>query len=404
VQQLEKETLAAREKILAELQAAGMVRANGSRDTKVAKARMRDVMGEDHRKTNSGDVCLDADACEASEDPLLEAYAEYSTLDKVLKNDIPALYKGTVTPIQTRYGLADTGRTTSSGPNIQNVRRLPGIRECFRPRPGYVYAQADYHAFELFALAQACKKMFSGESKLADALNAGMDPHTQMAADILGKSYDETLMLVKAKNHSADMARQTGKTANFGFPGGLGAKRLVEFAKKGYGVVISETEAKMLRTQWLKTWPEMVKYFNAIEDMEYFHNYFILLPKSGRLRGHATYTAACNSLFQGLAADAAKEALFRVSKACFVDKESPLYGSILVAFVHDEIICESPLDKAPEAAEELSRLMEEGAELHMPDMKLKAEPCLMTVWSKNARTLRDENGRLMPWSPTLDTP
>ena len=118
---LEAATVAARNQVLATLQAAGLVRANGTRDTKLAKKQMLAAMGEDHRKTATGDVCLDADSCEASEDPLLEAYAEYSTLDKVLSNDIPMLYGGVTVPIQTRYGLADTGRTTSSKPNIQNV-------------------------------------------------------------------------------------------------------------------------------------------------------------------------------------------------------------------------------------------------------------------------------------------
>jgi hypothetical protein len=398
VRALEAATVQARNAVVQTLLAAGLVRTNGSRDTKKAKAAMIAAMGEGHRKTATGDVCLDADACEASEDPLLEDYAAFSTLDKVLSNDIPALYKGTTTPIQTRYGLADTGRTTSSGPNIQNVRRLPGIRECFRPRPGYVYAQADYHAFELFALAQTCLDIF-GSSTLAETLNDGWDPHTLVAGAIIGHGYNRTKELVKLKDPDADNARQTAKVANFGFPGGLGFKRLVDFAKKGYNVTITEVEARALKATWLEQYPEMRQFFAYVDTLKRNDSYTLQVKRSGRWRSGASYCAACNSHFQGLAADGAKAALFLVSRACYVEPTSPLFGSRIVAFVHDEIILESPVDKAPEAAEELSRLMVQGAKEHMPDMNIRAKPCLMSVWSKMASTLRDDTGRLVVWNP-----
>ena len=51
---------------------------------------------------------------------------------------MPILLKGIKTPVQTRFEpLLETGRTSSSAPNIQNIKRLVGMRECFRPRPGY---------------------------------------------------------------------------------------------------------------------------------------------------------------------------------------------------------------------------------------------------------------------------
>lgn len=79
-------------------------------------------------------ISLDSDACQDSGDPLLEAYAEASSLGKVLTNDVPALRKGTTEPIHTHFDLVETGRTSSAGPNIQNPRRIYGVRECFVPR------------------------------------------------------------------------------------------------------------------------------------------------------------------------------------------------------------------------------------------------------------------------------
>lgn len=116
-----------------------------SRDTKAAKARMREACARDGiplRLTKGGeksapDVCLDSDACNSSGDPLLEAYAEYSSMAKVLSNDVEMLRRGVVVPIHTHFDLADTGRVTSAKPNVMNPRRLAGVRECFVPR-GYV--------------------------------------------------------------------------------------------------------------------------------------------------------------------------------------------------------------------------------------------------------------------------
>lgn len=75
-------------------------------------------------------VALDADACEVTDDPVLLMYAEHSTLKKVLSNDVTALARGVMWPVHTRYGLAETGRTTSSKPNIQNWVRSRSCAVC----------------------------------------------------------------------------------------------------------------------------------------------------------------------------------------------------------------------------------------------------------------------------------
>lgn len=133
----------------------------GSRDTKSAAARLLAVAGDGLvRLTKTGIkvlgngkirevtadvirgnfeewgpyVALDSDACQESADPLLEAYAEASSLVKVLSNDVAAWAQGVYLPVHTHFDLAATTRTTSAGPNVQNPRRLPGVRECIVPR------------------------------------------------------------------------------------------------------------------------------------------------------------------------------------------------------------------------------------------------------------------------------
>jgi len=67
-------------------------------------------------------------------------------------------------------------------------------------------------------------------------------------------------------------------------------------------------------------------------------------------------------------------------------------------FVHDELIVECPEETAPEAADEVSRLMIEAMEEYTPDVPIEAEPALMRRWSKNAESIRDANGRLEVWT------
>lgn len=399
VAQLKVQTVAEIQRLETDLIAAGLIRKDGSRDTKAATARMLEVMGPRHRKTKGGGVSLDRDSCKASDDPLLTDYGDVAQLKAVLAKDVPMLEAGTFLPVHSRFDMAASGRTTSSSPNIQNLRRMPGIREAFVPRPGMVYAQADYPGLELRTLAQVCIDLF-GKSELANMLNAGLDPHLAVAARILGVSYDEAKANKKRKD--VDNARQVGKVANFGFPGGLGIEKLCLFAKKTYRVNITPDEAKALKRTWQETLPEMREFFAYVGRLtdNPSGEATLMQLRSKRLRGGATYTAACNSFFQGLGADATKHAAWLVAKACYVDRSSPLFGSRIANYVHDEIICETPATpNAHEAALELCNLMRKGANEWLPDVPFREiEPLLMRVWSKDAEALPHwETGRLVPW-------
>jgi DNA polymerase-1 len=397
-----------RKNILKQLQSTGLVRADGTRDIKKAAERMVKVMGSEERckRTDSGGIKLDEEACKDSEDPVLISYAEYTSLGTVLNKDIPALLRGEVTPIHSYFrSFVASGRTSSSSPNLQNIRRLPGIRECFVPRPGMVFLDADYDGLELRTLAQVCMTLL-GKSKLAELLNSGADPHLEVAAKVLKIDYHDAQ--ARKKQPDVAQARQLGKVANFGFPGGLGFKTLVQFAK-GYGATLTEDEARILKQDWLRAFPEMKDYFEMIaghvgesglqdDDLANVEQVF-----SKRLRGGATYTAACNSYFQGLGADATKAAGFLLAKECYVKRDSPLFGCRVVNYIHDQFIVECVPERAHEAAMRLARVMEEGAAPFLPDVPPKvSEPVVCKFWSKNAQQVFDEEGRLVPWPLDAD--
>jgi len=354
----------------------------------------------------------------------LHAVGERSGVEKILTTYVPTLFEGTQGPICTSYNeLVASGRGSAYNPNLQNPPRKGGIRECFVPRPGYLYALCDYSFVELVTLAQTCLDMF-GWSKLADAINAGLDPHLDMAASDLGIPYAEALR--RKADPDVTEYRQRAKARNFGFPGGLGAGTYVAYAE-GYGVFLTEHEAKQEKEKWFAKWPEMRLYYDHFGRLTLGDQKFtaIQLP-TGRVRGGVGFCDGCNTFFQGRAADGIKRAGWYVTKECYLrdpypaDTEyeasgpvlralarlcagipggSPLYGSRPVLFLHDELILEVPEQTAAEAAKRLSDVMIEGMREVVPDVRVGTEYALVRRWYKGAGPAYDATGRLIPWEP-----
>jgi DNA polymerase-1 len=103
---------------------------------------------------------------------------------------------------------------------LHSMPRTGGVRECFVARDGYVYSSEDYAAGELVTLADACLRVV-GWSKMADALNAGLDPHLALAGTANNKTYEQMLAAKKAKEPWLDPQRQVYKKTNFGMGGGM---------------------------------------------------------------------------------------------------------------------------------------------------------------------------------------
>ena len=287
----------------------------------------------------------------------------------------------------------------SSGPNLQNLKRRRGVRECYVPRPGYLFAACDIDKAELHTLAQVCKRVL-GFTRLGDRLNAGFDPHLDVGAQLLGISYDEAV--ARRKDPAVKRARLHAKPANFGFPGGMGVDGFLTYAKGTYNISFAYEDAARLRQTWLDTWPEMDRYFQWINALlgqagvaTIVHLY------SNRERGLVPYCVACNSFFQGLAADGAKAAMWAVAKGQYADPSSPLYGSRTVNFIHDELLVEVPEARAAECAHELQRVMVEAFNPWVPDYPVTAGVALMHRWSKDAEPVYNSDGELIPWTEAM---
>jgi len=381
------------------LQQAGIYRANGTKDLTRVRELVSASYGGQPPTTAKGAVSTATAILEECSNPDLRLLASISAEQKLLTTYVPLLRAGTKRPINARYSLVDSGRTSASKPNVQNQPRYGGVRECFVPRAGHVYVCADYHIAELCSLAQVLLNMY-GSSRMAKALQEGRELHIETAAGILGIKYEEALERHKAGDKEVKRARQLAKAMNFGLPGGLGAESFVSFAKTTYGVEINANRAKQLKDLWLRRYPEMTRYFRDIGQQ--CNNgggvYTLEQSVSKRKRGNVHFTSACNSHFQGLTADGAKAALTEVVRESFIEKDSALFGCRAVVFVHDEIIMECPEERAPEAAERLSTVMVEQMKRYCPNIPVKAEAHLMNRWYKNAEPVY-RDGVLVLWEP-----
>jgi hypothetical protein len=343
---------------------------------------------------------------------VLSALGERSGVEKLLGTYVPVLLDGTQRPINPSFNeLVASGRSSCYNPNLQNPPRKGGIRECFIPRHGYLYAFCDYSFIELCTLAQSCLEMF-GWSAMADAINSGLDPHLDMAASMLGVTYEEAIARKKQGDPKITEFRQMSKALNFGFPGGLGAAKFVDYARDGYGVTLTEGEARRRKEEWYKKWPEMRQYHQHFGGLTLGDRRFTLVqPGSGRIRGDVGFCDGANSVFQGRAADGIKRAGWYISQECYLGyskywprevrgaKKSPLFGSFIVLMLHDELILEVPEATAHEAVHRQSEVMVLGMREVVPDVKVGTEFAIARRWYKGAAPVYDANGRIQPWEP-----
>lgn len=404
VDALEKKTAVRSAELLEELQASTLIRKDGSKNTKILKTLIEQnypgpvPCTDPSGKYPNGQTKTSAVVVEECNQPILNNLTEYTKLEKLQSTYISKLHDPIVHAGYAAVG-AVTDRTSSFQPNLENQPRDPGVRECFVPRPGCVFISCDYDCQEMRTFAQTCLDIF-GHSSLAEQFqaNKNFDPHLKFAAEaLLGITVKEALKLKKEKNPDFKKFRQRAKASNFGFPGGMGAKTFVAYAR-GYEATFTIEEAEQIKKTWYAFVNETSDYFRHINTLvgqmgEGTQTY----PRSGLRRAGIGYCDAANGYFQGLAAHISKAALFEVAVKCYTDKKSWLYGSRPVVFVHDEIIIETQEEWAHEAAKELEQVMVDAMQVWTPDVPAAASATIMRYWSKEAEETYNSTGRLIPW-------
>jgi DNA polymerase I-like protein with 3'-5' exonuclease and polymerase domains len=286
--------------------------------------------------------------------------------------------------------LMNTGRTSSSGPNLQNISRDGGIRELFTAPPGRALVVVDFGALELHTLAEIIQYHFKTPGVLQLLLHNNIDPHSvlsMMIAEIVSPGimckYDQE-SFKKALKGDLSWIRRLSKAANFGIAGFMGAKSFVEYCANGYNVTITQAQAEMIISCYYKIYTEVQNYHNKIKTLSVASTPGIRCDKFPGLQSvfglsrHSTSPSVlANFGFQSLGGRAAKFALIGIMH------ETLARPSIkIVHFVHDEIILECDEAEAPEVKDLLSRVMVDYGSFATPNVKLKVEGAYGKTWHK----------------------
>ena len=302
-----------------------------------------DEMGiEGGKKTKTGAWQTDADTLEtlaAEGHALPRTIVDWRTLSKLRSTYTEAL-QAAINPntgrVHTSFSMAvaQTGRLSSSDPNLQNIpiRTEEGrkIREAFVAEDGNVLVSADYSQIELRILAH-----IADIDALKDAFKNGLDIHAMTASEMFGVPIEGM----------DPMVRRQAKAINFGIIYGI----------SGFGLArqlgIPQAEASDYIKTYFKRFPGIRAYMDETKAFAKEHGYVTTaygrkihlsgIQSKGPQKAFAE-RQAINAPIQGSAADIIKRAMIRMPEAL---AKAKLKARMLLQ-VHDELVFECPEKEA----------------------------------------------------------
>ena len=346
----------------------------------------QDLLYNDPSKISIQHYSVSSDALEfyRGKDELVDAILEYQDLNKLMTTYVMPYLGGEVTrttsgkskivdkkslliegKVHTNFKAhgAETGRFSSSEPNLQNIPSGGDygklIRNLFIAPEGYKLVVADYSQIEPRIIAA-----LSNDPIMVDNYLTGGDIYTTIG-DTMGvnRKAGKVLVLSIAYGVGPDkIASQIGCTIPE-------AKKLLnDFTEKFSN--ISKYKAKVIRMA------EQKRPMPYVETLMGRRRYLPeLMSKEQGLKSRGE-RQAFNTVIQGSAADIMKLALVR-AHSCFVDE--PEVNVLLT--IHDEIVTVTPEHLAEEAAEAI-RVSMEGITFPQITVPLIADVKIVDKWGE----------------------
>lgn len=255
-----------------------------------------------------------------------------------------------------KQALTQTGRLSSTEPNLQNIpiRTAEGreLRKFFIPENSdYVLIDADYSQIELRILAA-----LSNDKNMTDAFLSGEDVHTTTASKVFGVE----------PNRVTSELRKKAKAVNFGVVYGIGEYSLSQ------DIGVSVKEAAQYIKDYFSKFPQVESYLamsvETARQTGYVctafgrRRYIPELRASNKNTQNFGKRVAMNTPIQGTAADIIKIAMVNVDK----ELEKQKLNARLILQVHDELIIEASKKDAQKAMEILVNQMQKAAKFSVP--------------------------------------
>jgi DNA polymerase I-like protein with 3'-5' exonuclease and polymerase domains len=276
--------------------------------------------------------------------------------------------------------MVDTGRMSSSNPNLQNIPKEQKYRSCFIARPGYKIITCDMSAAELRIIAN-----LSRDPLWIKIFNEGGDLHTVSAAGIYGISEEEVMADKKLNDEDSNKKnyRSNSKPISFGLAYGLSEHGL------SLRLGISKDEAKKMIDNYFKKYPLVHKFLEESGRNAVLNRFSISIsgrrryytlpdptdPEFKKMRG-AIERQGKNMGIQGSNADTIKQAMVHVVKRILP------YDARLLLTVHDEIIVEAREDQVDEVKLIVEQSVRDGFDDFFELVKMKAEADVADYWVK----------------------
>jgi len=251
--------------------------------------------------------------------------------------------------VHTSYSLvgAQTGRLSSTDPNLQNIPiRTPigrQIRDAFVPEAGNVILAADYSQIELRLAAH-----MADVGTLKQAFANGEDIHARTAAEMFGEVTRDT--------------RARAKTINFAILYGISRWGLAGRLE------VDPDEAQAMIDTYFQRFPGIQRYI--METLETVaacgysetlfgrKTWFPRIKSKNQAERQGSERAAINAPIQGTSADIIKRAMVRMIPAL---RDAGLHDVRMLLQVHDELVFELPEGDVASASHIIERVMAEAA-------------------------------------------
>ena len=220
----------------------------------------------------------------------------------------------------------ETGRFSSTKPNIQNIPR-GHLRHCFQPaNKDLVFVVADYSQIELRIAAA-----IANDQVMLTAFRNREDLHKKTAAAVLSKSIDQV----------TKQDRQLAKAVAFGLLYGQMAEGLMQYAETTYGVIFELAESERLRTAFFSEYKAIARWHQkAWAEVDSATEVRTLLGRrrflSEKLSRWNKFTYLVNTPVQGTGADILKMAMVELAPII-----RP-FDAFMVNTIHDELVIECP--------------------------------------------------------------
>ena len=281
---------------------------------------------------------------------LILEYRQLAKLKSTYIDALPALINPRTGRVHAQFHQtgAETGRLSSSQPNLQNIpiRTELGrqIRKAFIPlKPGHGIVAADYSQVELRILAHITR-----DPGLVKAFQENQDIH----------AYTASLIFDVAEKEVTPQMRDTAKRVNFGIIYGMSAFGLA----KDLG--ISNAEAEEFIAKYFSRYPKVKDFMDScirqcqekgfVTTLLNRRRYIPEINSPNESMKQFAQRQAINTPVQGSAADLMKLAMIDIHREL---QKRKLASQILIT-VHDELVLDVPNKEKEEVVELLRERME----------------------------------------------